>query len=298
MFPGQGSQQVGMGEELLDIYPNLLIKEFEEALNWSLKDVVLTNDKEEITKTNIAQPYIFAISYCYGLEAIKKFGNPRVAIGHSLGEYTALALGEYITFSDALKIISVRGNAMQKAVENSGTTMAAVLSSELDKTVNSVSELKVQGIEINISNYNDATQIVISGKYEDIDYLKSNPKALNAKRVIPLDVAGAFHSPVVTPAKKDVEEVLENIEFNPGKFKVYMNVDAQLVDLSNVKERLSNQVDNSVLFHKQITTIEKDESPEYWYHIGPGNVTAGMVKKSISSKRIGIINSLDSLNTI
>tara|TARA_Y200000002_G_scaffold312385_1_gene269644 strand:- start:1890 stop:2801 length:912 start_codon:yes stop_codon:yes gene_type:complete len=298
MFPGQGSQQVGMGEELLDIYPNLLIKEFEQALNWSLKDVVLTNDKEEITKTNIAQPYIFAISYCYGLEAIKKFGNPRVAIGHSLGEYTALALGEYISFSDALKIISVRGDAMQKAVENSGTTMAAVLSSELDKTVNSVSELNVQGVEINISNYNDATQIVISGKYEDIDYLKSNPKALNAKRVIPLDVAGAFHSPVVTPAKKDVEEVLENIEFKPGKFKIYMNVDAQLVDLSNVKERLANQVDNSVLFHKQITTIEKDESPEYWYHIGPGNVTAGMVKKSISSKRIGIINSLDSLNTI
>ena len=298
MFPGQGSQQVGMGEELLDIYPNLLIQEFEEALNWSLKDVVLTNDKEEITKTNIAQPYIFAISYCYGLEAIKKFGNPRVAIGHSLGEYTALALGEYITFSDALKIISVRGNAMQKAVENSGTTMAAVLSSELDKTVNSVSELKVQGIEINISNYNDATQIVISGRYEDIDYLKSNPKALNAKRVIPLDVAGAFHSPVVTPAKKDVEEILENIEFKPGKFNVYMNVDAQLVDLSNVKERLANQVDNSVLFHKQITTIEKDESPEYWYHIGPGNVTAGMVKKSISSKSVKVVNSLDSLNDI
>ena len=296
MFPGQGSQQVGMGEEFLDIYPNLLIKEFEQALNWSLKDVVLTNDKEEITKTNIAQPYIFAISYCYGLEAIKKFGNPRVAIGHSLGEYTALALGEYITFSDALKIISVRGNAMQKAVENSGTTMAAVLSSELDKTVNSVSELKVQGIEINISNYNDATQIVISGKYEDIDYLKSNPKALNAKRVIPLDVAGAFHSHVVTPAKKDVEEVLENIEFKPGKFNVYMNVDAQLVELSNVRERLTNQIDNSVLFHKQITTIEKEENPEYWYHIGPGNVTAGMVKKSISSEGIGIINSLDSLD--
>jgi [acyl-carrier-protein] S-malonyltransferase len=296
MFPGQGSQQVGMGQELLEIYPNLLINEFEEALNWSLQEIMLTSDKEEITKTNIAQPYIFAISYCYGLEAIRKLGNPSVAIGHSLGEYTALALGEYLSFSDALKIISVRGEAMQKAVENSGTTMAAVLSSELEKTIHSVEELKAQGIDINISNYNDATQIVISGKYEDIDYLKSNAKALNAKRVIPLDVAGAFHSPVVTPAKKKVMEVLENIDFKQGKFDVYMNVDAQLVELSSVKERLTNQIDNSVLFHKQIVNIEKEENPEYWYHIGPGNVTAGMVKKSISSEGIGIINSLDSLN--
>ena len=296
MFPGQGSQQVGMGQELLEIYPNLLINEFEEALNWSLQEIMLTSDKKEITKTNIAQPYIFAISYCYGLEAIRKLGNPSVAIGHSLGEYTALALGEYLSFSDALKIISVRGEAMQKAVENSGTTMAAVLSSELEKTIHSVEELKAQGIDINISNYNDATQIVISGKYEDIDYLKSNAKALNAKRVIPLDVAGAFHSPVVTPAKKKVKEVLENIDFKQGKFDVYMNVDAQLVELSSVKERLTNQIDNSVLFHKQIVNIEKEENPEYWYHIGPGNVTAGMVKKSISSEGIGIINSLDSLN--
>ena len=102
-----------------------------KALGWSLKQIILQGDQSEITKTNIAQPYIFAISYCYGLEAFKKLGLPKIGIGHSLGEYTALALSEFISYSDALKIISVRGDSMQKAVENSNSTMAAVLTSDL-----------------------------------------------------------------------------------------------------------------------------------------------------------------------
>ena len=298
MFPGQGSQQAGMGEELLDKYSNILIDDFEETLGWSLQETILNSNQEEVTKTNIAQPYIFAISYCYGLEAIKKLGLPKVGIGHSLGEYTALSLSEILSYKDALKIIAVRGKAMQEAVEGSSTTLAAVLTSNLKETIKSVEDLVEQGVDINISNYNDASQIVIGGSNEDIDYLKLNPKDLQAKRVIQLDVAGAFHSPVVSSAKNKVKEVIEEIEFKKGQFSVYMNVDANIAKLSTVKDQLLNQIDNSVMFYDQIINIEKFEQPESWYHIGPGNVTAGMVKKSISSKNVKVVNSLNSLSNI
>ena len=298
MFPGQGSQQAGMGEELLDLYPDLLIEEFEETLGWSLKETILHSDQSEITKTNIAQPYIFAISYCYGLETFKKIGLPKVAIGHSLGEYTAIALAEFISYRDALKIISVRGSSMQKAVENSNSTMAAVLTSDLKQTIGAVEALNNQGVSINISNFNDGSQIVIGGLKDDIDYLKSNPIDLSAKRVIPLDVAGAFHSKFVSSAKQEVQNIVDKVKFSEGKFDVYMNVDANIADLTTIKQRLVDQIDNSVLFYDQILNIENIVNPEKWYHIGPGNVTAGMVKKSISSEGIEIINSLDSLNAI
>ena len=298
MFPGQGSQKAGMGEELLNLYPDLLIDEFEETLGWSLKQTILQSEQSEITKTNIAQPYIFAISYCYGLEAFKKLGQPKIGIGHSLGEYTALALSEFISYSDALKIISVRGDSMQKAVENSDSTMAAVLTSDLKQTIDAVEALNNQGVSINISNFNDGSQIVIGGLKDDIDYLKSNPVDLSAKRVIPLDVAGAFHSKFVSSAKQEVQNIIDKVEFSEGKFDVYMNVDAKVADLATIKQRLVDQIDNSVMFYDQILNIENIMNPEKWYHIGPGNVTAGMVKKSISSEGIEIINSLDSLNNI
>jgi len=298
MFPGQGSQQAGMGKELLDKYSNLLIDDFEETLGWSLQEIILKGNQEEVTKTNIAQPYIFAISYCYGLEVIEKIGLPKVGIGHSLGEYTALSLSGILSYKDALEIIAIRGKAMQEAVEGSNTTLAAVLTSNLEATIKAVAGLIEQGIDINISNYNDASQIVIGGSHEDINYLKSNPKDLDAKRVIPLDVAGAFHSPVVSSAKKEVAKVIEQIELKEGQFSVYMNIDAKIAELSTIKERLVNQIDNSVMFYNQILNIEKFEQPESWYHIGPGNVTAGMVKKSISSKSVKVVNSLDSLNDI
>ena len=296
MFPGQGSQVPGMGMELLEKYPKLLIDIFDDSLGWSLEDVINTGDAESIKKTNIAQPYIFAISYCYGLEAINKYGQASALIGHSLGEYTALAISGYLSFVDALKVISVRGEAMQKSVENSNTGMAAVLTTDLGATLKEITVLNSQDIEVWISNYNDASQIVISSSIDNLEYLKSNAKALAAKRVIPLEVAGAFHSEIVSPAKPALAEALDKVQIQEGTIPVYMNVDASLATAETLKERLVNQIDSSVMFYDQILKIDNEIKPEEWIHIGPGNVTAGMVKKSISSKEIRIINSLESLS--
>ena len=294
MFPGQGSQEIGMGNELLEKYSNLLKNTFEESLGWSLESIINSDDPQLIKKTNIAQPYIFSISYCYGIEAINNLGNPAALIGHSLGEYTALCLSGYLNFKDALKVIAVRGEEMQKAVENSNTTMAAVLTNDLDITIEEINKLNNQGIQIWISNYNDPSQIVISSYIDDMNYLKSNPKAIGAKRIIPLEVAGAFHTEIVSPAKKPLHDVLNEIDIYEGKIPVYMNVDAKKVDLSSIKENLVNQIDNSVLFSQQIQNLNEDIDPDLWCHIGPGNVTAGMVRKSISYKDLKVINSLES----
>ncbi len=295
MFPGQGSQELGMGEELLSTHKDLLIDIFKESLGWSIDEIINSNDPEEIKKTNIAQPYIFAISYCYGLETIKKIGEPSALIGHSLGEYTALALSGYFNYSDALKVIAVRGEEMQKAVEGSNTGMAAVLTSDMEKTLEEIKNLNSQDIEIWISNYNDASQIVVSGNTEDLEFIKLNPKSINSKRIIPLEVAGAFHSKVVSPAKDAVEKTLEEIEIKEGDIPVYMNFNATKTSKETIKHSLINQIDNSVKFYDQILNIENEVKPDLWCHIGPGNVTAGMVRKSISSKEIRTINSLESL---
>ena len=295
MFPGQGSQEIGMGKELLKTHGDLLIDTFNESLGWSIDEVINSNNSEEIKKTNIAQPYIFAISYCYGLEAIKKMGEPSALIGHSLGEYTALALSGYFTYSEALKVIAIRGEEMQKAVEDSNTGMAAVLTSDMGKTLEEINNLNSQDIEIWISNYNDASQIVVSGNNEDLEYIKLNPKSISSKRIVPLEVAGAFHSKVVSPAKIEVEKTLDEIDIIEGNIPVYMNFNGQKTSKETLKNSLINQIDNSVMFYDQILNIEEELKPDLWCHIGPGNVTAGMVRKSISSKEIKTINSLESL---
>jgi len=164
----------------------------------------------------------------------------------------------------------------------------------METIIEEIEKLNNQGIQIWISNFNDPSQIVISSYIDDMNYLKSNPKALSAKRVIPLEVAGAFHTEIVSSAKKPLEDTLNSIDISEGKIPVYMNVDAKKVEVSTLKENLVNQIDNSVLFNQQIEVVNNEIDPDLWCHIGPGNVTAGMVRKSISYRDLKVINSLES----
>ena len=296
LFPGQGSQHPQMGLDLFNSHEETLIEKFEMIMGWSLKDACEFANENELKKTNIAQPSIFALSYSYCLEAIKKYGKPSALAGHSLGEYTALAISGVMNFEDALEIISVRSNAMQDAVERIDSSMCAVLTKDMETTIKDIDSLEKQGIDIWAANFNDPGQIVVAGLTEDLDYIVKNPKSISARKIIKLDVAGAFHTPLMSPAKARLDIALSKIPFNEPFIPTVMNVDANYVTKDTVKKQLSDQIDNPVLFLNQLQRLENDINPDKWMHIGPGDVTSGMAKRSISSKEVGVVNSLDSLN--
>ena len=296
LFPGQGSQHPQMGLDLFNSHEETLIEKFEMIMGWSLKDACEFASENELKKTIIAQPSIFALSYSYGLEAIKKYGKPSALAGHSLGEYTALAISGVMNFEDALEIISVRSNAMQDAVERIDSSMCAVLTKDIKKTIKDIDSLEKQGIDIWAANFNDPGQLVVAGLTEDLDYIIKNPKSISARKIIKLDVAGAFHTPLMSPAKARLDIALSKIPFNEPFIPTVMNVDANYVTKDTVKKQLSDQIDNPVLFLNQLQRLENDINPDKWMHIGPGDVTTGMAKRSISSKDIGVVNSLESLN--
>ena len=297
LFPGQGSQHPQMGLDLFQNHKETLIDKFEMVMGWSLKDACKFASEEELRKTNVAQPSIFAISYVYCLETIKKYGKPSALAGHSLGEYTALAISGVINFEDALEIISIRGDAMQAAVEKIDSAMCAVLTKEMDITLKDINSLQKQGVNIWVANFNDLSQIVIAGLEKDLDYVIKNPTSISARKIIKLDVAGAFHTPLMSSAKDPLEVVLSKIPFNEPFIPVIMNLDAQYTSKDTVKNQLTKQIDNPILFLNQLKKLENDVNPELWMHIGPGDVTSGMAKRSISSGDVRTINSLESLST-
>ncbi|MDC0233712.1 ACP S-malonyltransferase [Candidatus Pelagibacter sp.] len=302
IFPGQGSQIVGMGKELhdkFDIVKNLF-KQADEILNFSISKLILEGSKEELNLTANTQPAIFLISYSIFNVAKNEFNldlnKAKYFAGHSLGEYSALSCAGYLDFSDTLKILRIRGNAMQNAVPKGQGGMVAVLGSKVEIIEKILIENK-EFFKVQIANDNSEGQIVLSGKTEDLEYLIKTLKK-NTIKNIKLPVSAPFHCELMNNATKIMTEELNKLSFKNGQNKLISNVTAEVIkDLHELKNLLIKQIENRVRWRESvINMIENDV--KHFIEIGPGKVLSGLVKRINKDVKIDTINTQSDIENL
>ena len=277
IFPGQGAQFVGMGK---DLYENsLLAKElFEKAneiIGFRISDIMFSGTDEELKQTNVTQPAIFLHSVILAKVLGDDF-KPEMVAGHSLGEFSALVAANALSFEDGLKLVIARANAMQKACELQPSTMAAILGLA-DEVVEQICA-EIEEVVVP-ANYNCPGQLVISGSIEGIDKACEQLTAAGAKRALKLNVGGAFHSPLMEPAKVELQAAIEATEIKAPVCPIYQNVNAQPTsDPVVIKENLIAQLTGAVKWTQTANNMIADGGNEF-VEVGPGNVLQGLVKK-------------------
>ncbi|TKC05113.1 ACP S-malonyltransferase [Pedobacter frigoris] len=276
VFPGQGAQFSGMGKEL---YENELAKAlFEKAnkiIGFRISDIMFSGSDEELKQTKVTQPAIFLHSVILAKTLGADF-QPDMVAGHSLGEFSALVAANALSFEDGLKLVITRANAMQKACELQPSTMAAILG-----LANEVVEDICSGIDevVVAANYNCPGQIVISGSIEGVDIACQQLTAAGAKRALKLNVGGAFHSPLMEPARLELQEAIENVSIMPPVCPIYQNVDPVAnTDPQKIKENLITQLTGAVKWTQTVEQMIADGADQF-VEVGPGNVLQGLVKK-------------------
>lgn len=277
LFPGQGSQFPGMGAQLKEQNAEAaaIFKQADEVLGFPITKTMFEGTEEELRQTNITQPAIFI----HSLAAIKALGNdfqPAMAAGHSLGEFSALAACNALSFEDALLLVHQRASAMQKACEKEPSTMAAVLGLEDDKIEQVCSEINETVVP---ANYNSPGQVVISGSKEGIRIACEKLTEAGAKRAIELNVGGAFHSPLMEPAREELAAAIDKTDFSKPAAPVYQNVDAlPHDDPEKIKENLKKQLTAPVKWTQTVQKMIEDGADEF-VEAGPGKVLRTLVKK-------------------
>src|SRR6187551_2251193 len=277
IFPGQGSQFIGMGSNLYDEdeQGKLLFDEANEILGFSISDVMFFGTADELKQTNVTQPAVFLHSVIAFKTMVK--ARPDMVAGHSLGEFSALVANGCLSFKDALKLVSIRAKAMQKACEINPSTMAAILALD-DKRVEEICESITNEIVVP-ANYNCPGQIVISGSVKGIEEACILLKEAGAKRALVLPVGGAFHSPLMQPAEQELSEAIEKTKFNIPFCPVYQNVVAKAVtDPSEIKSNLIAQLTGPVKWTQTVEQMIADGATEFT-ECGPGKVLQGLVSK-------------------
>lgn len=290
LFPGQGSQTVGMGAELFDRYPGLLGTDADEVLGWSLREVCLDGPEDRLTRTEFAQPALFAVAYARWLDVCEILGDRvAAAAGHSLGEYTALAASGILSFHEALSTVAERGAAMAAAADAEPSGMAALIGATPESAHAIAEQRRSDGGRLTVANLNAPGQVVVAGGRDDLDWLTANARELGVRRVVQLNVAGAFHSPFMQTATERLELALRKLTVNEGDFAVYANVTARPMRSGEVTAMLARQVTAPVRFQETLENLAGD-GIDTFVHIGPGDVTAGMAKRSVADATVIVVN--------
>jgi [acyl-carrier-protein] S-malonyltransferase len=277
VFPGQGAQFKGMGEDLYE-KSSLARKMFEKAdsiLGFGITDLMFSGSEEDLKQTRVTQPAVFLHSTVLA-SIIGDAFKPDMVAGHSLGEFSALVANKTLSFEDGLVLVYKRAMAMQKACEKAPSTMAAVLGLDdivVEEVCNSIPEVVVA------ANYNSPGQLVISGSNEGIDKAIAILKEKGAKRALKLAVGGAFHSPLMEPARIELEEAIKSTKFNTPVCPVYQNVNARPSgDPEKIKENLVLQLTSPVRWTQCVTNMITDGATSFT-EVGPGSVLSGLIKK-------------------
>lgn len=277
VFPGQGAQFSGMGKELFDSNNNSkhLFNQANKILGFNIAEIMFNGSDEDLKETKVTQPAIFLHSVILA-KALGKSFQPDLVAGHSLGEISALVANQCLDFEDGLKLVHKRALAMQKACEKVPSTMAAILGLE-DSLVEQICS-ETEGIVVP-ANYNCPGQLVISGELKSIDLAIEKLNASGARRAIQLPVGGAFHSPIMKPAKSELENAINSTEFNKPICPIFQNVCAQaVVDPKEIKQNLIEQLTSPVKWTQTMLNIVKEKDVEV-IEVGPGKVLQGLFKK-------------------
>jgi len=299
IFPGQGSQMVGMGKEFYDKFDLVknLFKEADDTLNFSISKLISEGPKEELDLTANTQPAIFLISYSIYNVIKKEFnidlGKAKYFAGHSLGEYSALSCAGYLNFSDTLKILRIRGDAMQNSVPKGEGGMVAVLGSTVD-VIEKILKDNEQNLTAQIANDNSEGQIVLSGKTDDLDKLILILKE-NSIKNIKLPVSAPFHCNLMNKATNIMNDELNKLNFKEGENKLISNVTAnEISNTTELKELLVKQIENRVRWRESVINMI-DSGVNHFIEIGPGKVLSGLVKRISKEVKIDTINNQEDI---
>ncbi len=280
VFPGQGSQFPGMGKDHYDqsAFAKKLFEQANEILGFRISDIMFSGTDEDLKQTRVTQPAVFlhsVIAY-KSIEA----GKPDMVAGHSLGEFSALVANNTLTFEDALRLVFIRAQAMQKACELQPSTMAAVLGLDDAKVEEICAAVQEETGEIVVpANYNCPGQLVISGTVKGIDMACERMKAAGAKRALVLPVGGAFHSPLMEPAREELKKAIEATRFQQPLCHVYQNVVAKaVIDRDAIKANLIDQLTGAVRWTQSVQKMIEDGASSFT-EVGPGKVLQGLVLK-------------------